>query len=214
MPRGEISTFDTLQHSLISALLHYTEASRSFRRSINTLSPPPDIRLARCNALKPCSLLPQHAIRDILTEAVRIVRPGGVVFFTDNDPRSPVIQSLPPAIFTLMKSTEVRAFRALRAHRPDRACDRHTLKVGRMRTVSWQWGARARLTTRCFGRNAAVVGPVLHDRHQGDHERARPRRRGVSPDGPPTPHRFGAQAQRLRKRGILSWLHTFYNPAR
>ena len=31
---------------------------------------------------------------------------GGVIAITDNNPRSEVIMNLPPAIFTLMKSTE------------------------------------------------------------------------------------------------------------
>jgi len=49
---------------------------------------------------------PERAIRDILSEQFRVLRPGGVLAFTDNDPRSPVIQGLPAPIFTLMKSTE------------------------------------------------------------------------------------------------------------
>ena len=47
-----------------------------------------------------------HAIDAIVTEAARALRPGGVLAFADNDPRSATIQNLPPAIFTLMKSTE------------------------------------------------------------------------------------------------------------
>ena len=36
----------------------------------------------------------------------RITAVGGVVAITDNNPKSPVIQNLSPALFTLMKSTE------------------------------------------------------------------------------------------------------------
>lgn len=49
---------------------------------------------------------PPAAIGDLVAEARRLLRPGGVLLLSDNDPRSKVIQSLPPAIFTLMKSTE------------------------------------------------------------------------------------------------------------
>ncbi|KAG0628567.1 hypothetical protein M758_1G036200 [Ceratodon purpureus] len=49
---------------------------------------------------------PQSAIRGLLKEAFRILKPGGTVALTDNSPKSKIIQNLPPAIFTLMKSTE------------------------------------------------------------------------------------------------------------
>lgn len=50
--------------------------------------------------------LPQAASRDVMAEAFRVLRPGGVFAMTDNNPRSAVIQNLPAPIFTLMKSTE------------------------------------------------------------------------------------------------------------
>ncbi|EFJ40547.1 hypothetical protein VOLCADRAFT_84448 [Volvox carteri f. nagariensis] len=49
---------------------------------------------------------PQAAIESFIRESSRILRPGGVLAFVDNNPRSATIQNLPPAIFTLMKSTE------------------------------------------------------------------------------------------------------------
>ena len=41
-----------------------------------------------------------------MKEAHRVLKPGGTFVMTDNNPQSPVIQNLPPALFTLMKSTE------------------------------------------------------------------------------------------------------------
>jgi SAM-dependent methyltransferase len=49
---------------------------------------------------------PQSALDAFVAEARRIIAPGGVVVFVDNNPRSKTIQNLPPVLFTLMKSTE------------------------------------------------------------------------------------------------------------
>ncbi len=50
--------------------------------------------------------LPRHITQAIFTEAHRLLRSGGCLAIVDNNPLSPVIQSLPPVLFTLMKSTE------------------------------------------------------------------------------------------------------------
>jgi ubiquinone/menaquinone biosynthesis C-methylase UbiE len=50
--------------------------------------------------------LPRTATQAIFAEALRVLRPGGVLAIVDNNPQSPVIQALPPVLFTLMKSTE------------------------------------------------------------------------------------------------------------
>jgi ubiquinone/menaquinone biosynthesis C-methylase UbiE len=50
--------------------------------------------------------LPHQATIDIFQECLRILRPGGCLAIVDNNPKSPVIQGLPPALFLLMKSTE------------------------------------------------------------------------------------------------------------
>lgn len=50
--------------------------------------------------------LPRQATKKIFKEALRILKPGGVIGIVDNNPASPIIQSLPPVLFTLMKSTE------------------------------------------------------------------------------------------------------------
>lgn len=50
---------------------------------------------------------PESATRALVKEAARILKPGtGTFVMTDNNPVSSVIQNLPPALFTLMKSTE------------------------------------------------------------------------------------------------------------
>lgn len=50
--------------------------------------------------------LPHDASKAIFREVLRILRPGGIIAIVDNNPASPVIQNLPPALFVLMKSTE------------------------------------------------------------------------------------------------------------
>lgn len=50
--------------------------------------------------------LPGRAIEGLITECRRLLRPGGILALADNNPRSKVIQNLPPVLFTLMKSTE------------------------------------------------------------------------------------------------------------
>lgn len=50
--------------------------------------------------------LPRVATKAIFQEALRLLRPGGYLALVDNNPQSPVIQNLPPVLFSLMKSTE------------------------------------------------------------------------------------------------------------
>jgi ubiquinone/menaquinone biosynthesis C-methylase UbiE len=50
--------------------------------------------------------LPHEASVAVFQEALRLLRPSGCLAIVDNNPQSPVIQNLPPVLFTLMKSTE------------------------------------------------------------------------------------------------------------
>ncbi|KAG6420683.1 hypothetical protein SASPL_117220 [Salvia splendens] len=49
---------------------------------------------------------PQRAIKNMVEEALRLLRPGGTFAVTDNSPKSKILQELSPVLFTLMKSTE------------------------------------------------------------------------------------------------------------
>ena len=50
--------------------------------------------------------LPTSAAVAIITEASRLLRPGGHLAIMDMNPRSPVFEQMPPYILTLLKSTE------------------------------------------------------------------------------------------------------------
>lgn len=50
--------------------------------------------------------LPQLATQQILSEARRLLRPGGYFAFMDMNPQSEIYGKMPPYIFTLLKSTE------------------------------------------------------------------------------------------------------------
>ncbi len=53
-----------------------------------------------------CHELPQQATHAVLAEAARLLRPGGALVMVDQDPASSVLQKLPAAVATLLKSTE------------------------------------------------------------------------------------------------------------
>ena len=50
--------------------------------------------------------LPTTAAKAIITEAHRVLRPGGYLTIMDMNPQSPVFEKMPPYILTLLKSTE------------------------------------------------------------------------------------------------------------
>ncbi|KAK4420917.1 Adaptin ear-binding coat-associated protein 2 [Sesamum alatum] len=49
---------------------------------------------------------PERAIKNMVKEAFRLLKPGGTFAITDNSPKSKILQELSPVLFTLMKSTE------------------------------------------------------------------------------------------------------------
>ncbi len=53
-----------------------------------------------------CHELPQQATHAVLKETARLLRPGGALVMVDQDPASSVLQRLPAAVATLLKSTE------------------------------------------------------------------------------------------------------------
>jgi ubiquinone/menaquinone biosynthesis C-methylase UbiE len=87
--------------------------------------------------------LPRQATQAIFQEILRVLRPGGYFAIVDNNPKSPVIQNLPPVLFTLMKSTEPWSD------------DYYTLDVeGLMQTV----GFEHRVTVASDPRHRTVIG--------------------------------------------------------
>ena len=50
-----------------------------------------------------CHECPSAVIDSLVAECARLLRPGGTLAIADNNPRSKVIQNLPPVLFTLMK---------------------------------------------------------------------------------------------------------------
>jgi hypothetical protein len=67
----------------------------------------PPLQPVACN-FKPFPPSPFYPLQ--IKECKRLLRPGGTLALADNNPRSKVIQNLPPVLFTLMK----RCARALR----------------------------------------------------------------------------------------------------
>jgi SAM-dependent methyltransferase len=53
-----------------------------------------------------CHELPAAATRAVLAEALRLLRPGGVLALVDQDPDAEAIRAMPPPLATLLKSTE------------------------------------------------------------------------------------------------------------
>ena len=64
---------------------------------------------ASCDLVSICLVfheLPQPAARGIITEAYRLLRPGGHLAIMDMNPQSEVLTKMPAFVFTLLKSTE------------------------------------------------------------------------------------------------------------
>lgn len=90
--------------------------------------------------------LPQDAARAVLTEARRLLKPGGYLGIMDMNPESEALRAMPPFVFTLLKSTEpyldaylsldlAQAFEAAGFERPTitAATPRHRAVVARAR---------------------------------------------------------------------------------
>lgn len=54
-------------------------------------------------AVNPSPCAPSPSPSPQIKECKRLLRPGGTLALADNNPRSKVIQNLPPVLFTLMK---------------------------------------------------------------------------------------------------------------
>ncbi|KAK9818469.1 hypothetical protein WJX74_007120 [Apatococcus lobatus] len=100
---------------------HFLALAELRRRQADTANPAASVEYMHASAeslpMADCSLdlitgsyllheLPASATQELLQEAHRVLRPGGVVAVIDGDPWSDVHQQMPLPIATLMKSTE------------------------------------------------------------------------------------------------------------
>ncbi len=107
-PNAAITGLDLSPYFL--AIAHYrtqqTQRSLQWVHAAAEATPFPDQSFDLVSTCLMCHELPQHATQAILQEAHRLLKPGGHLAIMDMNPQSDVFATLPPYVFTLLKSTE------------------------------------------------------------------------------------------------------------
>ncbi|MBV8882677.1 MAG: class I SAM-dependent methyltransferase, partial [Chroococcidiopsidaceae cyanobacterium CP_BM_RX_35] len=107
-PQAKITGLDLSPYFL--AVAHYRSQQR--HAQINWVHAPaeftglPTASFDLVSTFLMCHELPQTATRQILTEARRLLRPGGYFALMDMNPKSETFIKMPPYVLTLLKSTE------------------------------------------------------------------------------------------------------------
>ncbi|MEN9223533.1 MAG: class I SAM-dependent methyltransferase [Thermostichus sp. BF3_bins_97] len=107
-PEAEVSGLDLSPYFLAVGNIRAQEQGRQVQW-IHAAAESSGLESGRYDLVSACLLfheLPQSAARQILTEAHRVLKPGGYFALMDMNPASPVYAQMSPAILTLLKSTE------------------------------------------------------------------------------------------------------------
>ncbi len=107
-PQASMTGLDLSPHFLSVAQYNSRErhVNLKWRHAAAESSELPDASFDLISAFLVFHELPQSAATEILTEARRLLRPGGHLAIMDMNPRSEIYQKMPPYILTLLKSTE------------------------------------------------------------------------------------------------------------
>ena len=106
-PQAQITGIDLSPYFL--AVAHYRGQHQKPINWLHRAAESTGLPAASFDLVSACLMfheLPQTAAQDIITEARRLLRPGGYLGIMDMNPRSPVFAQMPPYILTLLKSTE------------------------------------------------------------------------------------------------------------
>ena len=107
-PNAAITGLDLSPYFLAIAQYRTQQTQRSLQwvHAAAEATPFPDQSFDLVSTCLMCHELPQHATQAILQEAHRLLKPGGHLAIMDMNPQSDVFATLPPYVFTLLKSTE------------------------------------------------------------------------------------------------------------
>lgn len=107
-PNAAITGLDLSPYFLAIAQYRTQQTQRSLQwvHAAAEATPFPDQSFDLVSTCLMLHELPQHATQSILQEAHRLLKLGGHLAIMDMNPQSDVFSTLPPYVFTLLKSTE------------------------------------------------------------------------------------------------------------